>query len=150
MLTIQTRQWSVFADKGGGVGVASREHSSEMVSQHAMATTVRKVKQENRLRRQNQNQGTEISGTRTREVSIIRELWALENSDFLKFADFYGAHIEILNDFFLLLFGGLVWKFPVNGNVCFPIFLPILKTIVKIKKYTWEKWTIFSIIFKNL
>ncbi|KAG7198061.1 hypothetical protein KM043_018229 [Ampulex compressa] len=30
-----------------------------MVSQHAMATTVRKVKQENRLRRQNQNQDEE-------------------------------------------------------------------------------------------
>lgn len=28
-----------------------------MVSQLAMATTVRKVKQENRMRRQNQNQG---------------------------------------------------------------------------------------------
>lgn len=34
------------------------KYLSEMVSQHAMATTVRKVKQENRLRRQNQSQGT--------------------------------------------------------------------------------------------
>lgn len=41
-----------------GFGGNLRQYFSEMVSQHAMATTVRKVKQENRLRRQNLNQGT--------------------------------------------------------------------------------------------
>lgn len=95
--------------------MGSREHSSEMVSQHAMATTVRKVKQENRLRRQNQNQGTEISGTRTREVSVIRELWEFENFDFLNFAGFYETPIEVSDDFSPLLF----WWFSVKTTLKF-------------------------------
>lgn len=47
-----------FEGENKGLEVHSWKYSSEMVSQHAMATTVRKVKQENRLRRQNQSQGT--------------------------------------------------------------------------------------------
>lgn len=49
----------------------SRQHTSEMVSQHAMATTVRRVKQENRLRRQNQNQGIETT-VKSRVSSVPR------------------------------------------------------------------------------
>lgn len=56
----KTRRLSLasFEGENKGLEVYSWKYSSEMVSQHAMATTVRKVKQENRLRRQNQSQGT--------------------------------------------------------------------------------------------
>lgn len=44
-----------------------------MVSQHAMATTVRKVKQENRLRRQNQSQGTQMHDDLPAKLDGCRE-----------------------------------------------------------------------------
>lgn len=59
---IQGLSLDSFEGENKGLEVHSWKYSSEMVSQHAMATTVRKVKQENRLRRQNQSQGTQRNG----------------------------------------------------------------------------------------